>query len=148
MLNAFVLPGRIINQMACIICLSLASATLLGFGLWVGYSFHKHLLWPARLVLCPDIFSFTRRIFQKLGHLEKKQGVYVSIIYVLEVLVICCFDRYVFGSFKSVQWIWISLHTIASSFLVRSFTIMNSILTCASWGDTNLSHRMSMLDYF
>ena len=64
----FLITGRLIACMAYIICLALASATLLGVGCWSSSSSHKYLLWTARLSLCHIIFRFTSFVVQNLGY--------------------------------------------------------------------------------
>ena len=64
---------------------------LFGVG-WRGwFSTHKLLMWTARLVFFPGIFSFTRCVVRHLGLLEKYQRLHVSMLYVLEFVVARCF---------------------------------------------------------
>ena len=69
MLHSFFITGRLIARIAYIICLALASATLLGVGCWSSSSSHKYLLWTACLSFFHRIFRFTSFVVQNLGYL-------------------------------------------------------------------------------
>ena len=66
--RAVVIPGRRIYQTVWIFCLALISAALIRFGWWGVSSSYIFLLWPSWLAFRPEIFGFTRCIFQHLGY--------------------------------------------------------------------------------